>query len=451
MDNSHNRRVAVGAAVLLAAAACASQVAAACDVPIHQAAAEEWPREAYALFYCTQKGLKANEHLDATLKKAFDSSMDFVNLDLIRIDVNRPMLQEDRELMARRGIHPLPYAVLLDKDGKRVADVSGALDAAAWKRLQRAADPPEPFKVVHLVRVFREEEKPTFGPDTPFPVHLIDYDEADTADRKLTERLGMDMRPLPYTVLLDGKGEPVTEFTGPIDAKAWRRLKAAAEPAGPFKVVLFTKGELGRAGGGDTPMPVTVVNLDKPAPAGRALAGRLNVVNLPIVTMVSPRGTEIASFGADLGQGHLKQTVESPARQALVKELKGKIAVLLFIRSNDKAKNAAALKTIREGVKRGSRLFDGKLGLVEVDPTDAREEALFRILKIKRDGKEALTYAVFGRGKVLAVPPLKGKFTSNNVLDVVQIVMQNCTCVLNPSDLGEDLLLKWPVEKRDRD
>ena len=107
---------ACAAALVLAAG-----LGVACDIPIHKMATEQWPREPYALFHCTQQGLKANTELDGLFKGAFRTWLESTNLDLIRIDVHKPMLQEDRDLMQQRGIHALPYAVLVDRNGKKVA------------------------------------------------------------------------------------------------------------------------------------------------------------------------------------------------------------------------------------------------------------------------------------------------------------------------------------------
>ncbi|KPJ69016.1 MAG: hypothetical protein AMS14_11840 [Planctomycetes bacterium DG_20] len=118
---------------------------------------------------------------------------------------------------------------------------------------------------------------------------------------------------------------------------------------------------------------------------------------------------------------------------------------MLFIRSKDREQNEKAMEIVKDGIKRGRRLFEGEIGLVEIDPSDDREEVLFRNLRLPRDGKEPVVLAVFGKGKVLAVPPMKGQFTSNDVLDIVQIVLGPCSCFIQPGDLGEDLLLVWPI------
>jgi len=447
------RRCRLTGACAAAALVLAAGLGVACDIPIHKIAAEQWPREPYALFYCTQKGLKANAELDGLFKGAFRTWLESTNLDLIRIDVNKPMLQEDRDLMQQRGIHALPFAVLVDRNGKKVAERSGRLDAEAWKALQAAAKPAGPFKVVTFTRT-RWGPAPTEAPAapaaTPFPVTVIDLDKADTEQRALSKRLGVVEYRLPHSVLLDTNGTKIAAHVGPLDARAWTRFQAAANPAGPCSVVAFTKTELGSPLADRTaasPLPVRVIDLDKGDKEARALAGRLNVVNLPFVSLVSPMGTELANFGSGLGEGHLRRAVASPKRTEIVKELEGKIAILLFIHSKNRKEDKKAMKAVTDGIKRGRRLFQGTIGLVEIDPTDNREEVLFRNLRLKRDGKEPLVLAVFGKGKVLAVPPMKGAFTSNDVLDVVQIVLQGCSCIIRPSDLGEDLLLDWPVPK----
>lgn len=441
------RRVILGVAVLLVLVVPVGP-ASACDVPIYQVAAEQWRPEPYGLFFWTQEGLKANDHLDKTIKTVLDNRKEFANVDVIRVDVHRPMLQEDRELMANRGIRALPYAVLLDGQGRTVTTLTGKLDEAAWKQLQAAAKPVGPFRVIAFTNTrFGRPAIDTSKP-TPIPLVAIDLGEATEEQEALAEKYRIGWGQRPRAVLVDKDGQKITDVEGVLDAAAWAKLEAAAAPQPPFKVIAFTKAELGSplpAGDHPTAFPVTVVDLDRADAAGKALAETHKVTNLPLVTLVSPRGKEIANFAADLGEGHLRETLQSPARAQIVKELKGKIAVLLVLRSKDQKANEKVLKIVRDGVSRGRRLFEGQIGLVEVDPTDAREEALFRMLGLPRDGKEPVVYAVFGPGKVLGVPPLKGDFTSDDVLDVVQIVLGPCSCIIEPTVLGEDLLLTWPM------
>ena len=346
------RLVGAGAAAVLMAAG----VVLACDIPIYKVALEQWPREPYALFYCTQKGLKANAHLDRVLDKAFRTWLKSVNLDLIRIDVKRPMLEEDRELMERRGIHPLPYAVLVDKNGRKVTDHSGKLDAAAWRKFMAAARPAGPFKALVFTVSTRWQPKVETPKDLPFPAQVIELDKADTSTRALAKRLGVNEFRLPHALLLDRNGAVLRSHVGRLDGKVWQAFREGVAPQGPCRVVAFTKTELGSPlpdTAAKTPLPVTVVDLDKGDEAGRELARKLNVVNLPFLSIVSPRGTELANFGRDLDESHLRAVVSSPIRARIIEELKGKIATLLFVHSNDPRRDRQAMKTLKEGIRRG--------------------------------------------------------------------------------------------------
>jgi hypothetical protein len=426
-------------------------LAVACDIPIYKVASQEWPPEPYMLYMYTQEGLKANTPADALLKKSFDTWLTAANLGLIHLDVRKSMLQEDRMLMQDKGIQSLPTFILVDKDGVKVS-AAGTLNAETWKAFDAAMKPAGPFTVLAFTSPAGEPVLDRPKDPTPFPLTVIDFNQATDEQLKRAQDLGIQRYRVPHSVLLNKDGLKIAEAFGKLDAKAWEQFKRASAPTGPFKVIAFTKTELGAPlteAEKTAPLPVTVVDLDKPDKDGQAWIDRLKVSNLPAMLLMSPRGAELATLGPTLAEPELRRLTETPKKAEIVKVLAAKdhIGIILFIKSKDAKASAAALAATKDAITRGARLFEGKIGLVEIDPADPKEETLFQNLKMKPDGAEPTVLMVFGPGKILGAPPLTWKFTSDDVLDLIQIVMQNCSCVIQPSDLGEDLLLVWPVPK----
>jgi len=125
----------------------------------------------------------------------------------------------------------------------------------------------------------------------------------------------------------------------------------------------------------------------------------------------------------------------------LIKTLdKGKIAIaFVLVTGKDKKANAEADKTVKECVKQSEKLLEIKVGRVDVSADDQAEAVFLKNLQV-RDLPAVVP--VFGKGKRLE--PLAGKeLTVDALLDRAGFMLQNCTCVLNPDALGEDLLLKW--------
>ncbi|HOX06514.1 MAG TPA: hypothetical protein PK280_08945 [Planctomycetota bacterium] len=231
---------------------------------------------------------------------------------------------------------------------------------------------------------------------------------------RLNERLGML-----------SEGTRAVVLAPKSDEKAW---KAASE---------ITADALAAAGIKDVKPEV----LDTEAAANKELAAKYAPPKLPAFFLVSPRGTTLAQFPIDVKEKELATAFDSSARQDLTKTLdKGKYAIsFVFVTGKDKKANSEAEKILKNAIKQSDKLLKVKVGRVDVEVGDAEETVFLKNLDVTA---VPAVVPVFGKGKRLEA--LAGKeLTEDNLMDRAGFMLQNCTCVLNPDALGEDLLLKW--------
>jgi len=236
---------------------------------------------------------------------------------------------------------------------------------------------------------------------------------------RLSERIGM-LSPGARAVLLAPKS----------DEKSWKSAEAVTAEALAAAGIKELKPEL----------------LDTEAPANKELAEKCAPPKLPAMFLVSPRGTMLAAFPGDIKEAELAKAFDSPARQELTKTLeKEKLAIaFVLVTGKDKKANADAEKRLKAAIKQSEKLLKIKVGRVDVAAGDPAEAVFLKNLGVK-EGPAVV--AVFGKGKRL--DPLDAKFTEDDILERAGFMLQNCTCVLNPDALGEDLLLKWKgIDKR---
>jgi thioredoxin-related protein len=364
-------RLAGFASLALAVLALAAPGAArACDIKIHDAALNQWPRNCYLLYLVHSNAANLTPAQEAMIKSVREKTFADANADVVKLNLDGSMLREDREFLSAQGCNGWPQLVILDKEGQQLARVSGAMDKKGLERL--------------------------------------------------AERLGM-LSPGARAVVLAPKS----------DEKTW---KAAGE---------ITAESLAAAGLKD----LKVETLDTEAAANKELAAKYAPPKLPAMFLVTPRGETLASFPGDVTERQLGKSLDSSGRRDLTKTLdKGQVAMaFVYVSGKDKKANAAAEKIVKSAIKQADKLLKVKVGRVDVEADDASEALFIKNLGVK-EGPAVVP--VFGKGKHLE--PLVGQeLTEDNLMDRAGFMLQNCTCVLNPDALGEDLLLKWQgIDKR---
>jgi hypothetical protein len=193
----------------------------------------------------------------------------------------------------------------------------------------------------------------------------------------------------------------------------------------------------------------------------------------PSYLVVTPYGLPI--HHGELDAAILETMVDSPARQAMVKQLsEGHAGVMVLVTGSDDKANAEAEKLIQEFV---ADIANGKIelytpppqgffapprqgeveeepevpkiavGFVKVDRSDEKEKWLVEsLLSMEEDLKDdefadkPMTFMVFGRGR--ALPPCVGKGVNrDNLLDCVDFVTGACSCTVKDQNPGMDLLI----------
>ena len=182
---------------------------------------------------------------------------------------------------------------------------------------------------------------------------------------------------------------------------------------------------------------IPLERLDAEDPANKALADKLRPAGMPVMYLVSPRGHLLATFPGDISEADLVKTFDSPARQKLTKVLEKNAMAFVFVSGEDKKANEAFLARLKPDVAKSEKLCELDLEIVEVDATDPLEKLFVKNMYVE---KAPVVVPVFGKGKHLE--PL-AEFTEDDIIGRAQFMLQNCTCVLNPSALGEDLMLLW--------
>jgi thioredoxin-related protein len=267
-------------------------------------------------------------------------------------------------------------------------------------------------------------------------------------DRELLSSLGCGG--WPQMVVFDKEGEVVSRASGKLGKRELRYFseRTGFVYEGYHAVIIYRKSDPRSKARAESVTPEKLAEVDLKGlkvklvdgddPANRKLAERFRPPKLPIILLVSPRGKLLESYPGDVQQEELLKSLDSPGRQKLTKALDKTAMTFVLVRGKDNQANSKMLEQIKKPVAKAQKLFEIKVQVVEVDGTSKEEKTFVKNLDAKQ---LPAAVPVFGKGK--HIEPMTGKITEDDVLARTQFMIQNCTCVLNPRALGEDLLLKW--------
>jgi hypothetical protein len=254
----------------------------------------------------------------------------------------------------------------------------------------------------------------------------------------------------PQMIVFDKDGKVLARASGKLGKRELRYLseRAGEIPEGAKAVIIYradneeskTRAESVTAQKmTDADMKgVKLEVLEAGSEAGKKLAERFSPPKMPIMFLVSPRGNLLATYPVDVKEEKLVANFDSPGRQKLIKALDKTAMTFVLVTGEDKKAAAKMRDQFKTHLAKGSKLFNIQLQIVEVDGTSAAEKLFITNLGVT---KMPAAVPIFGKGKHLE--PMTGKITEDGVLARAQFMIQNCTCVLNPAALGEDLMLKW--------
>ncbi len=254
----------------------------------------------------------------------------------------------------------------------------------------------------------------------------------------------------PQLIVLAKDGKVLARASGKLGK---RELLYFSERAGPLEkdargIILYRKSDARSkkraqavtdeklAGAGLKDLKVEL--LDAESPENRKLAEKFKPPQLPIMFLVSPRGHLLQTHPGDTQEKDLVKSFDSPGRRKLTKALEAAAMTFVLVGGKDKQAAGKMAKEFRARLAKAARLFKIKLELVEVDGTSKDEESFVRNLGVK---KFPSAVPVFGKGK--RREPMTGEIKDDQLLAHTRLMVQNCTCALNPSAIGEDLMLKW--------
>jgi len=170
--------------------------------------------------------------------------------------------------------------------------------------------------------------------------------------------------------------------------------------------------------------------------------------SVPVVVLVGRRTFKRESFYIDHwepapGPEDLQQLKTSPVREKIQSEVGRRIAVLLFSPGNKRT--AARTEEILNSVCQSwAEKEPVGLAVVKFDRADKRERLLRNFTGIEEDGPDWVA-ALFGRGKFMY--PLEGdEITTENLNEMIEVLMGECTCMRSPMTLGIDMPLIWNEE-----
>lgn len=132
----------------------------------------------------------------------------------------------------------------------------------------------------------------------------------------------------------------------------------------------------------------------------------------------------------------------SPMRQKMAGELmKGKLCLMLYLRSGDKVKDDKRIEEIRKAV--AASPFKEIIPVFELDRNDVAEKHLVTMLlnveSDLKDIREPMLFGVFGRLKALE-PLVAGGITQENINFMIDFLTADCSCLIKDDLPGTDML-----------
>lgn len=143
----------------------------------------------------------------------------------------------------------------------------------------------------------------------------------------------------------------------------------------------------------------------------------------------------------------MKGLVTSPLREKIAGEiLKGKLCVMLYLKSGNAEKDTKGLAELRKAVS--SSPFAAIIPVMELSRTDQEEKhfisMLLNVESDLKDLKEPMLFGIFGKFKALE-PLVAGGITAENINYMLEFLTADCSCLIKDNLPGTDILFpgKW--------
>ncbi|MGE5531022.1 MAG: hypothetical protein ACM3VW_02750 [Bacteroidota bacterium] len=189
------------------------------------------------------------------------------------------------------------------------------------------------------------------------------------------------------------------------------------------------------------------------------LAAKVAALDRTQCALISPAG-EMLPLAAGLEYAPaLRQVVESPLRETLLRHLIRQWAVVLVVEGTDAAQNRKVVGAATAAVKEMAG-FKPEMGepvkaappVLRVRWDDPKEQVLRWALGLEEgDRKQARVAILFGRGRRVGQVLSSAQATTGLMMERLKLLGRNCTCTADPSWLlGPALPLNWGREVQEQ-
>jgi hypothetical protein len=196
-----------------------------------------------------------------------------------------------------------------------------------------------------------------------------------------------------------------------------------------------------------------------PADESDPLAAKVAALGKTQCALISPAG-EMLPLATGLEYAPvLRQVVESPLRQMLLRDLIRQWAVVLVVEGTDAAQNRKVVAAAAAAVKQMVG-FKPEMGesvkaappVLRVRWDDPKEQVLRWALGFEEgDRKQARVAILFGRGRRVGQVLSSAQATTGLMVERLKLLGKNCTCTADPSWLlGPALPLNWGREVQEQ-
>ena len=168
--------------------------------------------------------------------------------------------------------------------------------------------------------------------------------------------------------------------------------------------------------------------------------------SLPVVVLAGRNNGTRETFYIQHWEGgpapeDLEVLKNSPARENLLRELGGRLAVILYVPGSDPDENAGA-RVVEEVRLKWSNAKPLDVAVVRIDREDEREWNLLSFMGVPPEGPE-WAGVVFGRGKLMSPPMKDTEITAEALNKLIDQLALDCSCSKPLPSVGIDLPLQW--------
>ena len=226
------------------------------------------------------------------------------------------------------------------------------------------------------------------------------------------------------------------------DSPAEVAVRAAATRKRYIFVTFYTRGDSSsdkmlavvRSARGKLSSLANFVNVDVGNPANQGLMKRYGVDSapIPLTLVLAPNGAVTAGFPREIGATDFSDVFASDGLADVLKVLQsGKLAAVCVQSARTKFNRESS--SAAEGLRADSPV-SGKVGVVNIDPTDGRELKFLQQCKVDVKAANAQIVLILPPGRVIG--KFDGNTTTDKLMAALQTALSSCGTGCGPSGCG---------------